>query len=124
MNLRNKPIDRRRLSAQDRHDYNKSGAHQSRVNALKKVKQWRGQQAWQANSPKKTQVHTPGTGGTTSTEWRHGRHIQQDRQRDVGSTNRRSDQLKNEGIQKSNRGDIYKEYNMQGLGIDLELPGF
>ena len=99
----------------DRGDYQP----QQRLQAMARVKAWKGQQAWEANSPKKTQVHTPGTGG-----WGHGRQIQQNRLRDVGAQNRRSDQLKNEGIEKSNRGDIYKEYNMQGLGIDLELPGF
>ncbi len=108
----------------DRSDYNQSGAYKNRQQALKQVKAWRGQQAWQANAPKRTQTSTPGTGGTTSPEWRHGRHIQQDRMRDVGAQNRRSDQLKNEGIADSGLGDIYKEYNMQGLGIDLELPGF
>ena len=120
MNLRNKPIDRRRLSMKDRGDYQP----QQRLQAMAKVKAWKGQQAWQANSQQKTQVRRPGSGGTTSAEWRHGRHIQQDRMREIGADNRRSDQLKNEGIEKSNRGDIYKEYNMQGLGIDLELPGF
>ena len=89
VNLRNKPVDRRRLSAQDKESYKP----RRREAALRRVKQWRGNQAWQRNSPKKTQTSTPGTGGFTG-----GLNIQQERMRKEGAKVERSKMLRSEKI--------------------------
>ena len=84
MNLRNKPVDKRRLNAQDRESYRP----QARESAIARTKQWRGQLAWNANSPPRTQVHTPGSGGFTM-----GRQAQAARLREVGAQRDRSKAL-------------------------------
>lgn len=61
--LRNKPLDRRHLTMDERATYNASGDHQERVTALKRVKAYRGQMAYEQNRPKRTVTRTPGTGG-------------------------------------------------------------
>ena len=60
-NLRNKPVDRRRLSAQDRESYRPN----NRASALAKARQRKGQMAWDAKVTRGTQEQKPGTGGFT-----------------------------------------------------------
>ena len=60
--LRNKPIDRRRLNMKDRSDYNNSGEYGNKAQALSRVRQYRGRQAYQRNLPTNTQGRTPGSG--------------------------------------------------------------
>ncbi len=88
MNLRNKPVDRRRLSAEDRAIY----SPQNRQTAAARTRAYRGQMAWDNNSQKPTQTATPGSGGFTM-----GRQAQQARLRDEGAKLTRSRQLRNEG---------------------------
>jgi len=66
--LRNTPIDRRRLSVRDRSDFNRAGGNNSREKAISRVKSYRGAVGRRNNTPMRTQVHTPGTGGFTNRE--------------------------------------------------------
>ena len=61
--LRNKPVDRRYLSDQDKSDYNNSGEYGQRATALARARGRRGQMAYQASRPMNTSTRTPGTGG-------------------------------------------------------------
>jgi len=87
VNLRNAPIDRRRLSAADRESYKP----QQRLKALAKAKAYRGQLAMMNNRDQFRTEQKPGSGGFTQ-----GLGIQQQRLRDIGSQNRRSAQLRSE----------------------------
>ena len=84
-NLRNTPIDRRRMSESDRSQY-KAG---DRINAIKRAKAYRGRMAQQRNSDQFRTERNPGTGGFTQ-----GRAIQQARLREVGDEQRRSESLR------------------------------
>ena len=86
-NLRNKPVDRRRLSAEDKESYRPS----NRVNALAKARQRKGQMAWDAKVSRGTQEQKPGTGGFTK-----GLAAQQERNREEGAKVRRSKALREE----------------------------
>ena len=88
MNLTNAPLDRRRLSAEDRAIYSPA----KRQSAAARTRAYRGQMAWDQNSEKQTQTSTPGSGGFTM-----GRYAQQARLRDEGAKLARSEQLRNEG---------------------------
>lgn len=85
VNLRNKPIDRRRLSREDRATY-KPG---NRMQAASRAARRRGQQAQRRNAPPRTVEQKPGTGGFTQ-----GIAIQQQRLREEGAKVRRSKQLR------------------------------
>ena len=61
--VKNGPVDRRRLSDQDKSDYNGSGAYGERASAVKRVKAYRGDRAYQAKRPQAATPQTPGTGG-------------------------------------------------------------
>ncbi len=86
-NLRNKPVDRRRLSADDRQSYRPN----SRASALAKARQRKGQMAWNAKVTRGTQEQKPGTGGFTK-----GLAAQQERNRNEGAKVRRSKALRAE----------------------------
>ena len=62
----NTPIDKRRLSDQDKHDFNKSGAAGKQLQALKKVRAWNGNEKYQANRQPRTVTQRPGTGGQSA----------------------------------------------------------
>ena len=66
--LRNTPIDRRRLSRRDRNEFNQAGGNNDRQRAMSRVKAYRGQMGRMKNTPMRTQVHTPGSGGFTNRE--------------------------------------------------------
>jgi len=61
--VKNGPVDRRRLSDQDKEAYNQSGAYGERASAVKRVKAYRGDRAYQAKRPVASTPQTPGTGG-------------------------------------------------------------
>ena len=88
MNLTNAPLDRRRLSAEDRAIYSPA----KRQSAAARTRAYRGQMAWDNNSQKQTQTARPGSGGFTM-----GRYAQQSRLRDEGAKVERSKRLRNEG---------------------------
>ena len=84
VNLRTKPIDRRRLSAQDKSDYN-----MSRSKKIAGARARRGQMAQRANNPIAHTSQKPGTGGFTQ-----GLSIQQERTRQQGAEVRRAEALR------------------------------
>tara|TARA_R110002050_G_scaffold139251_2_gene263352 strand:+ start:367 stop:651 length:285 start_codon:yes stop_codon:yes gene_type:complete len=86
-NLRNKPVDKRRLSKEDRESYRPSG----RASALSKARQRKGQMAWDNKVTRGTQEQKPGTGGFTK-----GLAAQQDRNRAEGAKVQRSKELRSE----------------------------
>ena len=86
-NLRNKPVDKRRLSAQDKESYRPG----NRASALAKAKQRKGQMAWDNKVAIGKQEHKPGTGGFTK-----GLAAQQDRNRAEGAKVQRSKELRAE----------------------------
>jgi len=86
-NLRNKPVDKRRLSMEDRESYRPS----SRSSALSKARQRKGQMAWDKNVTRGTQEQKPGTGGLSM-----GRNTQGQRQAEESGKVRRSKALRAE----------------------------
>tara|TARA_B100000427_G_scaffold313225_1_gene305368 strand:+ start:319 stop:636 length:318 start_codon:yes stop_codon:yes gene_type:complete len=87
VNLRDTPIDKRYLSKADKAAYR--GA--AREKAIRRIKQKRGQLAWNENREIQTETRRPGTGGFTG-----GRRIQQERLRQIGADNARSKALRQE----------------------------
>ena len=87
MNLRNAPVDKRRLKAEDR-NFNTS----RRESAVKKAKQRRGSLAYEENRQRRTTERTPGSGGFGL----KGREIQQQRLRDEGQKAKRAKGLRAE----------------------------
>ena len=96
--LRNKPIDRRRLNAKDRSDYNQSGDYASHASALSKARARRGQMAYQQNRPMNTQGRTPGSGSFNVKG-----EIQQRRLAKYGESRKSDFQIK----PPSNKGDMF-----------------
>ena len=80
MNLRNKPVDKRRLKAEDR-SFNTGRREQ----ALSRARQRRGDMAQQANTQQFATEARPGTGGFTQ-----GISIQQARLGKAGESTRRA----------------------------------
>ena len=97
-NLRNKPVDRRYLSDQDKSDYNNSGEYGRRATALSRARGRRGQMAYEQNRPKSSQTRTPGTGGINK-----GINVQQKRLGKYGQGKQSEFKMK----APSNKGDIY-----------------
>ena len=86
-NLRNKPVDKRRLSKEDRSTYQSS----NRSSALAKARSRKGQLAWNNSVNLGKQEQKPGTGGFTQ-----GISMQQARLREKGAELERAKQLRNE----------------------------
>ena len=86
-NLRNKPIDRRRLSKEDRAQYNPT----NRMKAVAKARARKGNLAWNNKVDTGRQEQKPGTGGFTS-----GLALQQERNREEGAKVSRSKALRPE----------------------------
>ena len=84
VNLRTKPIDRRRLSAEDRQSYKPS----KRVTAVKRAKAYRGRLGFQNKVEQPSTERKPGTGGFTQ-----GIAIQQARLREEGAKVKRAKSL-------------------------------
>ena len=87
MNLRNKPVDKRRLTAEERQSYRS----QNRATAVARTKMRRGQLAWNSKVNLGRQEQKPGTGGFTS-----GLALQQMRNRQKGAEIERAKQLRAE----------------------------
>ncbi len=87
--IRNKPVDRRYLSDQDKSDYNNSGEYSKRAGAVKRAKAYRGNMAYQNNRPIRTVTRTPGTGG-----FGVGLGAQISRNREIGAARRQSEALR------------------------------
>ena len=84
VNLRTKPIDRRRLTAQDKSDYNRV-----RSRKIAGARARRGQMSQRQNTPVAHTSQRPGTGGFTQ-----GLSAQQARNREEGAKVRRSEALR------------------------------
>jgi len=87
--IRNKPVDRRYLSDQDKFDYNNSGEYSRRAGAVKRAKAYRGNMAYQNNRPMRTVTRTPGTGG-----FGVGLGAQISRNREIGAAQRQAEALR------------------------------
>ena len=85
VNLRNKPIDRRRLDRQSRQSYRPA----NRIQAHRRAKQYAGMMAQANNMEQFRTEKKPGTGGFTQ-----GLALQQERMRNIGRENRRAKQLR------------------------------
>jgi hypothetical protein len=86
-NLRNAPIDRRRLNAEDRAAYNAANPGGGRRGmALERSRARRGAIAYRTNKPRNTTDAKPGSGGVG-----YGSGIQQQRQRDSSQEKRRNE---------------------------------
>ena len=92
----------------DRSDFDAAGGNNSRETAIRRVKAYRGNMGRMKNTPFRTQVHTPGTGGFTNREPGYagpdysGIARQQLRQFETSTDNRRMKSLRPEKIQTSN----------------------
>ena len=86
-NLRNKPLDRRRLSKEDREQYNPT----NRMKAVSKARARKGNLAWANKVQTGQQEHKPGTGGISL-----GRNAQPQRNRDESAKVSRSKALRPE----------------------------
>jgi len=87
--VKNGPVDRRRLSDQDKEAYNQSGAYGERASAVKRVKAYRGDRAYQAKRPVASTPHTPGTGGMGV-----GLGAQIQRNQEIGANKRKSESFR------------------------------
>ena len=85
--FQNTTVDRRRLSDQDKRDYNRGAKEDQK--SLKRVKARKAAQNWQDQSEPDTVSRTPGSGG-----FLRGREIQQLRMREVGQERRRAEALR------------------------------
>jgi len=86
-NLRNKPLDRRRLNKQDREQYNPT----NRMKAVSKARARKGNLAWDNKVQTGKQEHKPGTGGISL-----GRSAQPQRNREESARVARSKALRPE----------------------------
>ena len=90
--VRNGPVDRRRLSDQDKQAYNQSGAYGERAQAVGRTRAYRGMRAYNAKRPIAATEQTPGTGAFN----KYGEGIQQERNRQVGIDKRKSESYRPE----------------------------
>lgn len=88
VNITNPPIDRRRLSVEDREVYNRSGSHARAKKALARTRAYRGDQRYQRNRMMNTD------GGRNSNSFFGGRQVQQARLRQVGQERRRAESFR------------------------------
>ncbi len=88
VNITNPPIDRRRLSVEDRAIYNRSGGHASAQKALARTRAYRGNQRYQRNKLMNTD------GSSSGNTFFGGRQIQQARLREVGQEKRRAESFR------------------------------
>ena len=85
--VRNGPVDRRRLSDQDKQAYNQSGAYSERAQAVGRTRAFRGRRAYDAKRPIASTENAPGTGAFNP----NGEGIQQSRNREIGVNKRKSE---------------------------------
>ena len=88
VNITNHPIDRRRLSVEDREVYNRSGSHARAKKAVARTRAYRGDQRYQRNRMENTE------GGRNTNSFFGGRQIQQARLREVGQERRRAESFR------------------------------
>ena len=84
--VKNGPVDRRRLSDQDKAAYNQSGAYGERATAVARTRAYRGNMAYRAKTPPAATEQTPGTGGLGV-----GLGAQVERNQEIGANKRKSE---------------------------------
>jgi hypothetical protein len=89
--VKNGPVDRRRLSDQDKQAYNSSGAYGERAKAVGRTRAFRGRQAYDAKRPIASTPQAPGTGGMGV-----GLGAQIERNREIGTNKRKSESFRPE----------------------------
>jgi len=89
VNITNQPIDRRRLSQQDRADINRSGRHAAAKKAVAFITANRGRDKMERNRAESASPRSTG-----SADFMHGVAIQQARVRQQGAENRRAESLR------------------------------
>ena len=99
--LRNKPLDRRYLSDKDKADVTQRGSHGKQAQALARVRQYKGPQAYRKNTPQRTTDKKPGADPSL----RGGIAIQQKRLREYG--NKKKSEFSN--VTPSSKGDMFKK---------------
>ena len=87
--VKNGPVDRRRLSDQDKQAYNSSGAYGERAQAVGRTRAFRGRRAYDAKRPIASTPQAPGTGGMGV-----GLGAQIERNREVGTNKRKSESFR------------------------------
>ena len=90
--VKNEPVDRRRLSEQDKQAYNSSGAYGERAQAVGRTRAFRGRRAYDAKRPIASTENSPGTGAFNP----NGEGIQQSRNREIGINKRKSESFRPE----------------------------
>ena len=90
--VKNGPVDRRRLSDQDKQAYNSSGAYGERAQAVGRTRAFRGRRAYDAKRPIASTPQAPGTGAFNP----DGEGIQQSRNREIGVNTRKSESFRPE----------------------------
>ena len=81
-NIRTDQVDLRRLSDQDKSDFQRGGGYGEQVAALKRARAYQGNMAYNAKRQERTTTQTPGTGGMSP-----GIGMQQERYREIGQEN-------------------------------------
>ena len=88
--VKNGPVDRRRLSDQDKQAYISSGAYGERAQAVGRTRAFRGRRAYDAKRPVASTAQAPGTGAFNP----DGERIQQSRNREIGTNKRKSESFR------------------------------
>ena len=87
--VKNGPVDRRRLSDQDKAAYNQSGAYGERATAVARTRAYRGNMAYKAKAPVAATPQTPGSGGMGV-----GLGAQISRNQEIGANKRKSESFR------------------------------
>lgn len=100
--VKNGPVDRRRLSDQDKAAYNQSGAYGERATAVARTRAYRGNMAYNAKRPVASTEQTPGTGGMGV-----GLGAQIGRNQEIGANKRKSESFRPK--KPDIKSDLYKK---------------
>ena len=87
--VKNGPVDRRRLSDQDKSAYNQSGAYGERASAVARTRAYRGNMAYKAKTPVAHTAQEPGSGGMGV-----GLGAQIGRNQEIGANKRKSESFR------------------------------
>ena len=87
--VKNGPVDRRRLSDQDKSAYNQSGAYGERASAVARTRAYRGRMAYKAKTPVAATAQEPGSGGMGV-----GLGAQIERNQEIGANKRKSESFR------------------------------
>ena len=100
--VKNGPVDRRRLSDQDKAAYNQSGAYGERASAVARTRAYRGNMAYNAKRPVAATEQSPGTGGMGV-----GLGAQIGRNQEIGANKRQSESYRPK--KPNSKSDLFKK---------------